>query len=177
MDHDSYPDKYILSILGRTRTIAMVGASPKWNRPSYFAMKYLQKKGYRIIPVNPGHSGTTILNEPVYADLCEIPETFDMVDIFRNSHAAGAICDQAVELAASKQIRTVWMQLGVHNEDAARRAEHAGLSVVMNRCPKIEFGRLHTELGWGGFNSNIISSRRRRLRPFGPKTKAGDKHE
>jgi len=166
MNHDSYSDEYLLSVLERSRTIAMVGASPKWNRPSYFVMKYLQGKGYRVIPVNPGHEGKTILGETVYGDLRQIPEAFDMVDIFRNSEAAGSICDEAVELAASKQVHTVWMQLGVRNDQAAARTERAGLDVVMNRCPKIEFGRLHTELGWGGFDSKIISSRRRRLRPF-----------
>ncbi|MDJ0609054.1 MAG: CoA-binding protein [Kiloniellales bacterium] len=164
MDHDSYPDSYILGILRRTRTIAMVGASPKWNRPSYFAMKYLQEKGYRVVPVNPRVAGEEILGETVYADLASIPGPVDMVDIFRASKDAGAIVDQSLAVAAEKGISVIWMQLGVRDDEAARRAEAAGLEVVMDRCPKIEFGRLNTELSWGGFNSKVISSKRRRLR-------------
>ncbi|HMA15131.1 MAG: CoA-binding protein [Bacteroidota bacterium] len=159
----TYGNTELLAILRATRTIAMVGASPKWNRPSYFAMKYLQEKGYRVIPVNPGHAGKEILGETVYAALGDIPDRFDMVDIFRNSEAAGPITDEAIALAGDKGIKVVWMQLGVINEAAAERARAAGLTVVMDRCPKIEFGRLHAELSWGGFNSGIISSKRRRV--------------
>ena len=159
----SYSNAELLAILRDTRTIAMVGASPKWNRPSYFAMKYLQEKGYRVIPVNPGHAGKEILGEKVYASLAEIPGTFEMVDIFRNSDAAGAITDEAIAVAKQKGIKVIWMQLGVINEAAAERARAAGLTVVMDRCPKIEFGRLHAELSWGGFNSGIISAKRRRV--------------
>jgi predicted CoA-binding protein len=163
----TYSNAELLAILGATRSIAMVGASPKWNRPSYFAMKYLQEKGYRVIPVNPGHAGKEILGETVYASLSDIPGPFDMVDIFRNSEAAGPITDEAIALAKDpskdRGIKVVWMQLGVVNEAAAERARAAGLTVVMDRCPKIEFGRLHAELSWGGFNSGIISSKRRRV--------------
>jgi predicted CoA-binding protein len=166
VDHDHYTNAYILGILDDTETIAMVGASPTWNRPSYFAMKYLQEKGYRVIPVNPGAAGRTLLGEAVYASLSEIPDAFDMVDVFRSSEAAAAITDEALSIAGEKGIRTLWMQLGVRNDEAAARAEAAGLRVVMNRCPKIEFGRLHTELGWGGFDTKVISSKRRRLRTF-----------
>jgi predicted CoA-binding protein len=158
MNHDSYADAYIAGILRDTRRIAMVGASPNWNRPSFFAMKYLQSKGYRVIPVNPAAAGQEILGETVFATLAEIPEPVDMVDIFRNSEAAAAIVDEAIACGA----RTVWMQLGVRNDDAAARAEAAGLRVVMNRCPKIEYGRLTGALSWGGINSGVISSRRRR---------------
>ncbi len=164
MNHDAYNDGYILGILQETRTIAMVGASPKWNRPSFFAMKYLQEKGYRVIPVNPGHAGKEILGETVYADLASIPGRFEMVDVFRNSEAAGAVADEAVRLKAEKGIKCVWMQLGVRNDAAARRAEAAGLKVVMDRCPKIEFGRLNSELSWAGFDSKVITAKRRRLR-------------
>ena len=160
----SYSNAELLAILRSTRTIAMVGASPKWNRPSSFAMKYLQEKGFRVIPINPGHAGKQILGETVYASLADVPEQFDMVDIFRNSEAAGPITDAAIALAEEKGIKVVWMQLGVINEEAAERARAAGLTVVMDRCPKIEFGRLHSELSWGGFNSGIISAKRRRLR-------------
>ena len=162
MQHDTYSDDYLRTILDETKTIAMVGASPHWNRPSYFAMKYLQTKGYRVIPVNPGAVGKQILGEQVYASLGDIPGPIDMVDVFRSSEAAGGIVDETLTLAREKSIRTVWMQIGVRDDHAAARAEQAGLRVVMNRCPKIEYGRLHSELGWGGIVSNIISSRRRR---------------
>ena len=127
-------------------------------------MKYLQEKGYRVIPINPGQAGKEILGERVYADLGDVPGTFDMVDIFRGSKAAGPITDRAIELADEKAIRVIWMQLTVRNDEAAARAEAAGLTVVMDRCPKIEFGRLNTELSWGGFDSGIITSKRRRVR-------------
>ena len=159
-----YDDRKIRSILGDVRTIAMVGASPTWNRPSYFAMKYMQAKGYRVIPVNPRAAGQDILGERVYATLADVPHRIDMVQIFRNSDAAGPITDEALAVAEEKGIRVLWMQLGVRNDAAAARAEAAGLTVIMNRCPKIEWGRLHGELSWGGINSKIISARRRRLR-------------
>ncbi len=158
IDHDAYDDGYIRDILKTVRVIAMVGASPNWNRPSYFAMKYLQHKGYRVIPVNPAAAGQTILGEHCYATLGEVPIDVDMVDVFRNSEAAGPITDEAI----AKGARVVWMQLGVRNDAAAQRAEAAGLKVVMNRCPKIEFGRLSGELSWGGINSGIISSKRQK---------------
>ncbi len=157
MNHDSYADDYIRAILRETRVIAMVGASPNWNRPSYFAMKYLQNKGYRVVPVNPVAAGQEILGEKVYATLEEVPVKVDMVDIFRNAEAAGPIADAAIAIGA----KIVWMQLGVRNDAAASRAEAAGLKVVMNRCPKIEFGRLSGELSWGGINSGVITSKRR----------------
>ena len=160
----AYTNKELLSILQSTQTIAMVGASPKWNRPSFFAMKYLQEKGYRVIPVNPGAAGSEILGEKVYASLAEIPCKFELVDIFRNSAAAGPITEEAIEVAKEKGVKVVWMQLGVINEEAAKKAEAAGLTVVMDRCPKIEFGRLNAELSWGGFNSGIITAKRRRIR-------------
>jgi predicted CoA-binding protein len=159
VDHEAYSDRYLRDILARVRIIAMVGASPNWNRPSYFAMKYLQHKRYRVIPVNPAAAGQTILGEKVYASLKDIPDKVDMVDIFRNSEAAGPITDEAIAIGA----RVVWMQLGVRNDAAGARAEAAGLTVVMNRCPKIEYGRLHGELSWGGINSGIITAKRIRV--------------
>ena len=158
MNHDAYDDDYIRAILRDVRVIAMVGASPNWNRPSYFAMKYLQAKGYRVIPVNPVAAGQEILGEMVHASLATIGEKVDMVDVFRNSEAAGPISDEAIAIGA----KVGWMQLGVRNDAAAARAEAAGLRVVMNRCPKIEYGRLSGALSWGGINSGVISSRRRR---------------
>ncbi len=163
-DHEAYSDDLLRGILRDVRTIAMVGASPKWVRPSYFAMKYLQEKGYRVIPVNPAAAGETILGETCYASLSEVPGPIDLVDIFRNSAAAGPITEEAIALAAEKKIKVIWMQLGVRNDEAAAKAEAAGLMVIMNRCPKIEWGRLHGELSWGGINSRIISAKRRRLR-------------
>lgn len=164
MSELSYTNAQILGVLHRSRTIAMVGASAKWNRPSYFAMKYLQEKGYRVIPVNPGQVGKTLLGEAVYACLSEIPEPFDMVDIFRASDAVGPIVEEAIALKDEKDIRVIWMQLGVINHEAAAAAEAAGLTVIMDRCPKIEFGRLHSELSWGGFDSGVITAKRRRLK-------------
>lgn len=160
-----YDDALLRRILTNARTIAMVGASPDWVRPSNFAMKYLQRKGYRVIPVNPGHAGKDILGETTYARLRDIPDKFDMVDVFRTSDAAGAIADEAIEVAAGKGVKVLWMQLGVRDDAAAERAEAAGLTAVMNRCPKIEYGRLFGELGWSGVNTGIISSKRRKPRP------------
>ncbi len=160
MNHDRYDDAYLKDILAEVKTFAMVGASPNWNRPSYFAMTYLQGKGYRVIPVNPTAAGQTILGETVYARLADIPVPLDMVDIFRNSEAAAGIVDEA--LALDPRPRVIWMQLGVRNDEAAAKAEAAGLRVVMNRCPKIEWARLNGELGWMGTSSRVLSSKIKR---------------
>jgi predicted CoA-binding protein len=156
MNHDVYSDAYIRDILVSNRTIAMVGASSNTSRPSYFAMKYLQAKGFRIIPVNPGQAGQELLGETVYASLADIKEPVDIVDIFRNSEAALGITKEAIKMGA----HVVWMQLGVRNDEAAKLAEDAGLKVVMNRCPKIEYGRLSGELSWAGVNSRRLSAKR-----------------
>ena len=161
--HDHYSDEALRSILRRCRTIAMIGASPNWVRPSYFAMKYLQGKGYRVIPVNPVAAGQTVLGETVLGSLDELQAPVPMVDIFRNSRAAAGIVDEVIRLRDDKQFQVVWMQLGVRNDAAARRAEAAGLEVVMDRCPKIEYGRLSGELSWSGVNSGIITARVLRL--------------
>jgi len=150
-----YPDAKIRRILATVRTIAMVGASSNWNRPSYFVMKYLQGKGYRVIPVNPGLAGKDLLGERAYASLRDIPDKIDMVDVFRASDQAGPIVDDAIAIGA----KVVWMQLGIRNDEAAARAETAGIEVIMNRCPKIEFGRLGGELSWSGVNSGTIRNR------------------
>ena len=160
-----YDDSVLRRILRETRTIAMIGASPNWVRPSNFAMKYLQGKGYRVKPVNPRASGASILGETAYARLADVPEPVQVVDIFRNGDAAGAATDEAIALADALGIKVVWMQLGVRNDAAARRAEDAGLTVIMDRCIKIEYGRLFGEIGWSGVNSGIISSKRPRLHP------------
>ncbi|TMJ65091.1 MAG: CoA-binding protein [Alphaproteobacteria bacterium] len=160
MNHDSYTDEYIAGILGRARTIAMVGASATSNRPSYFAMKYLLGKGYRVIPVNPGLAGQEILGQPVFAALADVPPPVDIVDIFRSSAAALEVTRDAIRCKDELGIKIVWMQLGVRNGEAAAEAEAAGLLVVMNRCPKIEYGRLSGEIGWAGVNAGGISSKR-----------------
>src|SRR5207237_2745648 len=133
-----YSDQQIRGMLEQVRTIAMVGASSNWNRPSYFVMKYLQGKGYRVIPVNPGTAGQELLGEKVYASLRDIAEKIDMVDVFRPSKEATRIVKDAIAIGAP----VVWMQLGIRNDEAAALGESAGIEVVMNRCPKIEFGRL-----------------------------------
>ena len=163
MSHLVYPDAFIRRVLDHTSTIAMVGASANWVRPSNFAMKYLQQKGYRVVPVNPGNAGNEIHGETCYAGLVDVPAPFEMVDIFRRPEDASGIVDEAISLKDDKGIRVIWMQIGVIDEDAAARAEAAGLKVIMDRCPKIEFGRLNHELSWSGINSGVISSKRPRL--------------
>jgi len=163
MNHDNYPDSYVSDILNSVRTIAMVGASPKDVRPSFFVLKYLLQKGFEVFPVNPGHDGKEIVGRKVYARLADIPVAIDMVEIFRASDAVPGIIDQA--LALKPRPRVIWMQLGVRNDKAAAKAEAAGLKVVMNRCPKIEYGRLSGEIGWNGVNSRVISSKKPIMRP------------
>ncbi|MEP4031739.1 CoA-binding protein [Roseibium polysiphoniae] len=162
MNHDSYSDAYIKGILDETRTIAMVGASANTVRPSYFVLKYMLSKGYDVWPINPGHAGKEILGQMTHASLADLPEVPDMIDIFRNSDAAAKIVD---DIIASKRLpKAIWMQLSVRNDEAAARAEAAGIKVVMDRCPKIEYGRLSGEIGWAGVNSRTLSSKRPTLR-------------
>ena len=151
----AYSDAKLRAILQRVKTIAMVGASSNWNRPSYFVMKYLQSKGFRVIPVNPGTAGQTLLGETIYAKLADIPDPVDMVDVFRASDALPGIADEAIAIGA----KVLWSQLGVRNDAAAAKAEAAGLEVIMDRCPKIEFSRVGGELSWSGVNSGIIRNR------------------
>ena len=136
--HERYPDALLRGILTSVKTIALVGASAKPHRPSNGVMRFLQAHGYRVIPVNPGLAGQSLHGERVHASLAEIPEKIDMVDVFRNSAYARAVADQAVAIGA----RVVWMQLGVRDEAAAARAEKAGVTVIMDRCPAIEIPRL-----------------------------------
>jgi predicted CoA-binding protein len=163
MNHQSYSDDYIADILSAARTFAFVGASASTNRPSYFAMKYLIGKGYTVIPVNPGLAGQQILGQTVYATLADVPGPVDVIDIFRNSEAALEVAREAIALKDKLGLKVLWLQLGVRNEEAAREAEAAGLKIVMNRCPKIEYGRLSGEIGWAGVNSGTISSLRPKL--------------
>jgi len=159
MNHDKYDDAYIGDILNTVETIAVVGASDNPARPSYYVMKYMKRKGFRQIPVNPGKAGNEIIGETVYATLSDIPESVDMVDCFRASDAIPGIVDEAIEIGA----KVIWMQLGVRHDEAAAKAEAAGLKVVMNKCPKIEFGRLSGEIAFMGGRSGIISAKRQKL--------------
>jgi len=160
MSELTYDDDLIRKVLAETRTVAMAGASPNWVRPSNFVIKYLNGKGYQVHPINPGHAGKEIWGRMTYASLAEVPAPVDMLDVFRNAEAAGQLIDEAIALKDEKQLKYVWLQLGVINHDAAKRAEDAGLTVIMDRCPKIEYGRLFGELSWSGVNSGIISSKR-----------------
>ncbi len=159
MTEQTYSDELITKVLRDVKTIALVGASANEVRPSYFVLKYLLQKGYRVFPVNPGLAGQDLLGQKVYASLEEIDEPIDMVEVFRGGDAAGEITDQAIAIGA----KVVWMQLGVVNKAAAKRAEDAGLTVIMNRCPKMEYGRLNGEMGWIGANSRVIDNRRKGL--------------
>jgi uncharacterized protein len=161
MDHDRYDDSYIRGILNTVKTIAMVGVSANVSRPSYFAFKYLLERRYHMIPVNPGLAGGELLGQTVYGKLADIPEPVDMVDIFRASQFARGIVEEA--LAMKPRPGVIWMQLGVRDDEAARIAEAAGLKVVMNRCPKIEYGRLSSEIAWMGVNTRTLTSKRARI--------------
>ena len=161
MSHESYDDGYIRGILNTVKTIAMVGVSPKDSRPSYFAFKYLLERGYRMIPVNPGLADKDLLGQKAYARLADIPEPVDMVDIFRAAPFAVPIVEEALKL--QPRPRVVWMQLGIRNDAAAALAEQNGLKVVMNRCPKIEYGRLSSEISWMGVNSRTLTSKRAQI--------------
>jgi predicted CoA-binding protein len=161
MAHDNYDDSYIRGILNTVKTIAMVGVSANTSRPSYFAFKYLHERGYRMIPVNPGLAGQELLGRKVYAKLADIPEPVDMVDIFRASRYAVGIVEEALALKPRPQV--IWMQLGIRNDEAAKLAEANGLKVVMNRCPKIEYGRLSSEIAWMGVNTRTITAKKAQL--------------
>ena len=154
--HD-YTDQFLRDVLKRTKTVAVVGVSSNPVRPSYFVARYLGLKGYRVIPVNPGHAGQTLLGETVYADLSSVPVDVDMVDIFRRSEAVPAIVDEAMERWPGLQ--TIWMQIGVEHADAGAKAEGRGIDVIQDRCPKIEYQRLFHELRMGGFATGRISSK------------------
>jgi predicted CoA-binding protein len=158
MNHDRYDDGYIRGILNTVKTIAMVGVSANTSRPSYFAFKYLLGRGYRVIPVNPGLAGQDLLGERVHASLADIPEPVDMVDVFRASQYVPDIVEQTLQMQPRPGV--LWMQLGIRNDEAALRAEANGVKVVMDRCPKIEYGRLSSEISWMGVNSRTLSAKR-----------------
>ncbi|MER8490016.1 CoA-binding protein [Mesorhizobium australicum] len=162
MNHDSYDNAYIGGILNSVKTIAMVGASANDVRPSYFVLKYLLAKGFSVFPINPGQAGKEILGRMTYARLADIPEPIDMVDIFRNAAAVPGVLDEVLQLDPLPKV--IWMQLGVRHDEAAARGEAAGIRVVMNRCPKIEYGKLSGEIGWTGVNSGVLSSKKPLMR-------------
>ena len=158
MNHNTYDDSYIRGILTSVKSIAMVGASPVNVRPSYFAFKYLAQRGYDMIPINPGHVGKDLLGKPFVASLADIGRPVDMIDIFRNSSHIMPVVEEALKLPTPPKV--IWMQLGARDDAAAAKAEAAGVKVVMNRCPKIEYGRLSSEIAWMGVNSRTLSSKR-----------------
>lgn len=163
MNHDTYDNAYIAGILNSVKTMAMVGASANDVRPSYFVLKYLLGKGFSVFPINPGQAGKEILGRMTYARLADVPEPIDMVDVFRGSVAVPGIVEEVLRLDPLPNV--IWMQLGVRNDEAAARAEAAGIKVVMNRCPKIEYGKLSGEIGWTGVNSGVLSSKKPLMRP------------
>ncbi len=160
MQHDTYSDTYIAGVLGDVKSIALVGASANSSRPSYFVLKYMLAKGYTVVPINPGLAGQEILGQRLVASLADLDRPIDMVDIFRSSDAALEVTREAIRLKDKLGLKAVWMQLTVFNQQGADEAEAAGLRVVMNRCPKIEYGRLSGEIGWAGVNKGLVSSRR-----------------
>ncbi|HEY8254262.1 MAG TPA: CoA-binding protein [Rhizomicrobium sp.] len=155
-----YSDTLIKQILRSVKTIAMVGASGNSIRPSYFAMMYLLNKGYRVIPVNPGAVGQKILGQEVYASLKDVPAPVDMVDVFREAKFAPDIAREAVAEKDRLGVKVFWMQLGVISAEAETIAANAGMTVIMNRCPKIEHGRFSGEMGWLGINRKVIDNRK-----------------
>lgn len=158
MTHDTYPDALIRSILKSVKTIAMVGASNNPARPSFIVFKYLIERGYDVIPINPSLASEEMLGRRVLKSLVDVSGPLDMVDIFRASQVAGGIVDEALELVPLPKV--IWMQLSVRDDKAAERAEAQGVQVIMNRCPKIEYGRMSGEIGWQGINSRMISAKK-----------------
>jgi predicted CoA-binding protein len=158
MNHDRYDDNYIRGILNTVKTVAVVGASANESRPSLFVVKYLAERGYKVFPINPGRGGELTGGMKTYAKLSDVPEKIDMVDVFRRSEDVPKILDEV--LALPNRPAVFWMQQGVRNNEAAAKAEAAGMKVVMNRCPKIEYGRLSGEIGWAGVNTRMLSSKR-----------------
>jgi len=160
LNHKRYDDSFIRGILDTVKSVAVVGASQGDDKPSMFVVKYLSERGYKVFPINPGRAGQLVAGVKAYAQLKDVPEPIDMVDVFRRSDAVPQILDEVLALSPLPKI--FWMQLGVVNEEAAARAEAAGMNVVMNRCPKIEYGRLSREIGWVGVNTRMLSSKRPR---------------
>jgi uncharacterized protein len=158
LNHDRYEDSFVRNILNSVKTVAVVGASQGDDKPSMFVVNYLNERGFRVYPINPGRAGQIVAGVTAYARLKDVPEPIDMVDVFRRSEFVPQVLDEV--LALSPLPKVFWMQLGVVNPEAAARAEAAGMTVVMNRCPKIEYGRLSREIGWVGVNTRTLSSKK-----------------
>ena len=154
---ETYEDRFLKTVLNRTKTVAVVGVSTNTVRPSFYVARYLALKGYKVIPINPGHAGKEMFGTTIRASVSEIDEPVDMVDIFRRSEAVPPVVDEALEHLTG--LKTIWMQIGVQHEEAAAKARAAGVDVIMNRCPKIEYQRLFGELRMGGFATGVISSK------------------
>ena len=154
---ETYEDRFLKTVLNRTKTVAVVGVSTNTVRPSFYVARYLALKGYKVIPINPGHAGKEMFGTTIRASLSEVDEPVDMVDIFRRSEAVPPVVDEALEHLTG--LKTIWMQIGVQHEEAAAKARAAGVDVIMNRCPKIEYQRLFGELRMGGFATGVISSK------------------
>ena len=154
---ETYSDAELRKVLGAVKTVAIVGISTNPARPSYFVGRYLGLKGYTVIPINPGHAGKTLFGKTIIDDLENVSQSVDMIDIFRKSEAVPEIVDQALE--KFQNLKCIWMQIGVQHDAAAAKARARGVTVIMNRCPKIEYQRLCGELRMGGFNTGIISSK------------------
>ncbi len=158
MTHNSYDDAFIRGILDQVKSVAIVGASQGDDKPSMFVVKYLSERGYRVFPINPSRAGQLVAGVKAYARLADVPEPIDMVDVFRRADAVPQVLDEVLVLSPLPKV--FWMQLGVRNDEAAARAETAGMTVIMNRCPKIEYGRLSREIGWVGVNTRTLSSKK-----------------
>ncbi|MEM7508025.1 MAG: CoA-binding protein [Pseudomonadota bacterium] len=159
-----YSDAHLREVLSRTRRVAAIGMSLNQIRPSFIVARYLKVKGFHVLPVNPVYAGQEVFGETVFERLSTIPKDrapVQMVDIFRRSEEAGRVVDEALEVLLERGLETIWMQIGVIDKKAAKRAKKKGVTVIMNRCPKIEYQRLWGELGWGGFNTGVISSKLR----------------
>ncbi len=163
MKTPTYTHNYLRKVLKRTQTVAAVGVSLNEVRPSYYVARYLKLKNFTVIPVNPRYAGQIAFGNEIYASLGDIPATDDpvqMVDIFRRSEDAGGVVDEALEVLIDRGLETIWMQIGVIDWKAAKRAEKKGVEVIMNHCPKMEYQRLWGELSWGGINSGVLTSKR-----------------
>jgi predicted CoA-binding protein len=156
--HSQYDDVHIRRILDSVKTVAVVGASQGDDKPSMFVVKYLSERGYKVFPINPGRAGQEIAGNRIYARLADVPEPIDMVDVFRASDAVPSVLVEVLKLSPLPKV--FWMQLGVTNDEAAAKAEAASMTVIMDRCPKIEYGRLSREISWVGVNTRTLSSKR-----------------
>lgn len=161
VDHEHYSDDHMHNVLTSVKSIAIVGASANEVRPSFFVAKYLASKGYELFPINPGRAGSSIAGAQTYASLADLPGPVDMVDIFRRADAVPSVVDDILALPSLPKV--VWMQLAIRHDVSARKLEEKGITVIQDRCPKIEYARLCGEIGWIGFNRRTISAKKPKL--------------